>query len=184
MTTSTEAKRSAADGDSADGALRLRLGSSGRGQGLVWRGNVQVPMITIHLAHHIGTSSIEHVVEILDLLLPALVGSTLLVGEEEILAAVEDAIGSRGSMNIVDRFSVVEREASMRSSNVKHTLKTEEQGGCSTSLENELVREDKHAGLGQEVGVDGRGFDGGEDLAVDKIEHGLPDFLGDGLETD
>ncbi|KAJ2962266.1 hypothetical protein NQ176_g10945 [Zarea fungicola] len=67
---------------------------------------------------------------------------------------------------------------------MKKALKAEQEGGGAAGLENQLVGEDKHAGLGQEVGVDSIGLEDGEDLAVDHVEHGLPGLLVDSLEAE
>lgn len=162
----------------------LGLGRDGRSELLVGRGEVQVPVVTVHLAHHVGASVAKHVVEIFDLLLPAAVGSALLVGEQKVLPAVKDSVGRGGGANVVHGAGIAKGESSVGSRNMEESLEAEQEGRGAAGLENELVGKDKHARLGQEVGVDGVGLEDGEDLAVDHVEHGLPRLLVDGLEAE
>ncbi|KAI6767740.1 hypothetical protein HG530_005749 [Fusarium avenaceum] len=112
---------------------------------------------TFNLQLRLGsTSSVEHVIEIFDLLLPATVRTLLLLGEEKVLAAVKDAVRGRSGLDVVGRIGIVVGE-SVLGSNVKHALKTKEKGGGAAGLQNDLVRKDKHARLGEKLTISSMG---------------------------
>lgn len=140
-------------------------------------------MIGVHAPDHVRTAVLERVVQELDLLLPARVGSRLAVGEEEVLAAVEDAMRGGGHLHVVQRSDIVEWETGIHSGNAEQAAKAQQQSGRSASLQDDLVGEDEHAGLGEQIGVDVVRFDDGQDLAVDQVQHALPDGGADCLQT-
>ena len=171
MVTAGRSSEWSSDGDAP---FDFGLGSARRCEGLlVGRSKVQVPMIAVHLAHHVGAATVKHVVEVLDLLLPATVRTLLFLGEQKVLATVEDAVWGRSSLDVVGRVGIVVGEAVL-GSNVKHALKTEKKSGGSTGLENDLVRKDKHARLGEEVSVHVVRLEDRQNLAVDHVKHGNP----------
>jgi hypothetical protein len=66
---------------------------------------------------------------------------------------------------------------------VKHAAETQEQSGCATGLENQLVGEDEEAGLGEKVGIHRIRLENRQDLAVDHVQHGDPSIGVHGLQT-
>jgi hypothetical protein len=66
---------------------------------------------------------------------------------------------------------------------VKHSLKTEKEGSGSAGLENDLVRKDKHARLGEKIGVHHFTLKNRKDLAIDHVKHGNPCISRNSLET-
>ena len=140
-------------------------------------------MLAVHLANHVGTAAAELVVQEADFVAPAAVRSTLLVGVQEVLAAVEDAVRRSSGGNALDQVGLLVREASLKGSDFEHARQTAEERGGATSLEDQLVREDKHTRLGEQVGVDIAGLNDRQNLAVDQVQHLLPGILGDSLQA-
>lgn len=140
-------------------------------------------MIRIHATDQIGATILEQFVQELDLFLPAGVGALLAIREEEILAAVKDTVRCGGNALILQCLDVVERESGIDSSDAKKTAQAQQQGGGAAGLEDKLVGEHKHARLGKEVGVNVIRVDDGQDLAVDHIQHALPDGGADRLQA-
>ena len=60
----------------------------------VWLRNVEVPMLSVHLANHVGTPAKEDLVEKPNFVAPATVWSALLIWIKEVLTAVKDAVRS------------------------------------------------------------------------------------------
>jgi hypothetical protein len=83
-------------------------------------------------------------------------------------------------LDIVGRVGIVVGKAIL-GCNVKHALKTEKKSGSSTSLENDLVRKDKHARLGEKVSVHVVRLEDRQNLAVDHVKHGNPGISWNGL---
>ena len=70
----------------------------------------------------------------------------------------------------------------MLSSDSQESVETEEQCRGTTSLQNELVREDEHARLGEQIGIHMLGVKNGQDFAVDHVQHINPGVGGNGLQ--
>lgn len=152
----------------------LSLGGGRRSELGVGTSNIEVPVLAVHLSDHVGTASHESLVKELDLVAPAAVRTTLLVRVEEVLATVEDAMRSGGGRNGGGEVGLDTRETGLEGSNFKHSRQAVQQSGGTAGLEHELVGEDKHAGLGEEVGVHVSMSDNRENLAVHKIKHLFP----------
>jgi hypothetical protein len=71
----------------------------------------------------------------------------------------------------------------MFGSNVKHSLEAEKKGSGSASLEDDLVRKDKHARLGEKVRIHHLTLKNRQDLAIDHVKHGNPGIGRNSLET-
>jgi hypothetical protein len=99
-----------------------------------------------------------------------------LIGVEVVLPTVENAVRG-GRWRDAGALRDDEGEASI-GGNLQHTSEAPEQGRGAASLEDELVGEDEHARLRQEVGIDVFGLDDRENLAVNQIKHVLPDLHG------
>lgn len=161
----------------------LMGGGRRRRQGGERLGDVQVPMFTVHLANHIGTPAQEELVHGSDFISPATVRPALAFGKEEVLTAVKDTVRSSCRGNTADQWRAGLGETSIKSSNFENARKSMQKGSGATGLEDQLVREDEHAGFGQEVGIDVIRLDNGENLAVDEVEHAFPGVRRHGLES-
>ena len=76
------------------------------------------------------------------------------------------------------------RESSVERRDFQQARKAPEQRGGTTSLENDLVGKDEHAGLGEKIGIHMFRLNDGQDFAVDEVQHVLPDFRGHGLKSE
>jgi hypothetical protein len=165
------------------GGVTLLVGSSGRRKLRSRSGDVQIPVLAVHLANHVGTATTELVIQEADFVAPAAVRSTLLVRVQEVLTAVEDAVRRSSGRNALDQVGLLVWEASLECSDFEHARQTAEEGSGAASLEDQLVRENKHARLGEQVGVDVAGLNDGQNLAVDQVKHLLPGILGNSLQA-
>ena len=59
----------------------LGLGGLGWGDVGVGAREVEVPVVPVHLANHVGAAAPEHLIKVVDLVIPAAVGSALAIGE-------------------------------------------------------------------------------------------------------
>jgi hypothetical protein len=126
---------------------------------------------------------LESLVQELDFVSPAAVGSTLLVGIQEVLPAVEDPVWSGRSCNSLQRLGSDMGKSSVESSNLQQARKTQEQGGSAACLQDHFVGKDEHARLRKKIGIDMFGLDDREDFAVNKIKHLLPGISGHDFES-
>ena len=170
-------------GPTARADTAARSGGAWRREGVGGGCDVEVPVVAVHLANHVGTAVLEHAIQKGDLVPPALVGATLPLGEQEVLAAVEDPQRSSGNLGVLQRSDVVVGETSLGGGNAEHQVQTEQQSSGTTGLENDLVGKHKHAGLGKEVGVHILGVDDRQDLAVNQVKHRGPGVRVDGLQA-
>jgi hypothetical protein len=131
-------------------------------------------MISVHFANHVSVAMLKHPIKKLDFFFPATVGSMLLVREQEVLAAVENSVRSSSRLDSIHRAATVGRKPGILSCTSQHIAKAKEESRGAACLEDELVREDKHARFRQKVGIDMLGLNHGQDLAVDLVEHQFP----------
>jgi hypothetical protein len=154
----------------------LRIGARRRSQGGVGTRDVEVPVLAVHFADHVGTAALEALVQEADFVAPAAMGTLLSLGVEEVLPAVKDAVGRGGSCKASAGRRLDVRKARVDSSDLEKTSETPEEGSGTTGLQHDLVGEDEHARLGEQVSIDVLRLNDGQDLAVDEVEHLLPDL--------
>jgi hypothetical protein len=140
-------------------------------------------MLSIHFAYHIGTASLESLIEKVDLIPPAAMGTTLLFRVKEVLPALEHTVRDGGSRNTTSWLSNDVRKTGVQRSNLQQARKSVKQSCRATGLEDNLVGEHKHARFGKQIGIYMLGFDDGQHLAVDQIQHFLPGLSRYSLEA-
>ena len=131
--------------------VRLQLRASRRREQSVWLSQVQVPVVTVHLANHVGATVEKQLVHGANFIPPATVRAALTVRKEEVLAAVEHTVRSSSNAQTT-RWSGL-RESTKNRCNFKDARQTRQQSGGATGLQDQFVRPDEHAGLRQKVGV-------------------------------
>ena len=154
-----------------------------RGQGGVRARDIEVPVLAVHFANHVGTAALESLVQEADFVAPATVGTLLRFRVQEVLPAVEDAVGRGSSCEASARGWFYVRETSIDGSNLQEASETPEEGSGTAGLQHDLVREDEHARLREKVGIDVLRLNDRQNLAVDKVQHLLPDLSRHLLET-
>jgi len=101
------------------GKVNFLLGARRGSEQSVRLSQVQVPVLPVHLADHVGTAVEEQLVHVAHLVAPAAVRATLAVREQEVLSAVEDPVGGRCHSDANRRRCRSTREASKQSGNLQ-----------------------------------------------------------------
>jgi hypothetical protein len=107
----------------------------------------------------------------------------LAVREQVVLPTVENSVRRSCHDNAVGGRCSGPGESSKEYRDLEDARKTTQQSRRAACLQDELVREDKHARFREEIGIYIFGLDNRQDFAIDQIKHCLPDFGGDSLES-
>jgi hypothetical protein len=140
-------------------------------------------VLSVHLSNHVSTATLESLIEEMNFITPAAMGTTLLVRVKKVLPAVEHTIRSSGNSDATSWLGHYMGETGIQSSNFQQARETIKQRGRAAGLEDNLMGEDEHAGFREKVGVHMFRFDDRQHLAVDQVQHLLPGIDGYGFEA-